>query len=68
MKDCHLKFVKALHFDGATISKFSNGGHTLQFESSYHGDRDEHWIIERDALGKEVARHNARHVATIEWA
>ena len=67
MNECNLKFVKALHY-GEGPSVKAVGGHTLQFEQTYHGDRDEHWVIERDALGKEVARHNARHVHSIEWA
>lgn len=40
---------------------------TLTFAATYHGDRDEFWIIQM-ADGVETARHNARHVATIEWA
>lgn len=67
MNDCNLKFVSELHFEHSHSVR-ANAGHTLQFEQTYHGDRDEHWIIERDALGKEVARHNARHVTSIVWA
>ena len=66
MKDNHLKFAKALHF-GEAASVFAQDGRTLQLESTYHGDRDELWIIERDKDGKEVARHNTRFIATIEW-
>jgi len=31
----------------------STTGRTLRFESTYHGDRDEHWVVELDENHKE---------------
>ncbi len=38
----------------------------LVFCSTYHGDRDEHWVVELKD-GKEVARHNPRYIESIIW-
>jgi hypothetical protein len=43
-------------------------GWWLYFESSYHGDRDEHWVIARDDAQKEIARFNARHLTAIHYS
>lgn len=40
---------------------------SLVFAATYHGDRDEFWIVQ-SIDGKETARHNARFIASIEWA
>jgi hypothetical protein len=39
----------------------------LTFSATYHGDRDEFWIVQTKD-GKEVARHNPRYVEMIMWA
>lgn len=39
----------------------------LHFEGTYHGDRDEFWIVESDARGFELRRHNPRTVDSWEW-
>lgn len=39
----------------------------LIFSATYHGDRDEFWVVQiKD--GKEIGRHNARHIESIVWA
>jgi len=38
----------------------------LVFSSTYHGDRDEHWVVE-NLKGKEIARHNCKFIRTINW-
>ena len=57
----------------ASIINFSNGdslvatvGTQLILSATYHGDRDEFWITVIQA-GKEVARHNCRHIESITW-
>ena len=49
----------------------SNETTLLELSATYHGDRDEFWIIELHDIGggfKEVARHNPRHLESIKWA
>lgn len=36
------------------------------FSATYHGDRDEFWILLM-VDGKEIMRWNARYIASIEW-
>jgi hypothetical protein len=45
----------------------AKGQKTLMLSATYHGDRDEFWVIEYDDM-QEVARHNCRDIATITWA
>ena len=40
---------------------------TLALSATYHGDRDEFWVVEYDDM-QEVARHNCRNIASINWA
>lgn len=43
-------------------------GQVMIFEASYHGDRDEHWVVIRTvAARQELARFNARHLHSIHW-
>lgn len=44
----------------------ASNGKTLTFSATYHGDHDEFWVIELED-GKDVARHNCKHIATITW-
>ena len=44
-----------------------SSGNALIFEHTYHGDRDEHWVIEVNSKNEEVARYNVRHIQTIKW-
>ena len=39
----------------------------FHFEGTYHGDRDEFWIVESDGRGFEIKRHNPRFVESWEW-
>lgn len=64
---------KIQHFDIACdcygnpqcVTTARDGDLTLEY--SYHGDRDEFWIVQsRD--GKELARWNASSVDRIVWA
>lgn len=44
----------------------TGGKKTLIFSATYHGDKDEFWVVELDD-GKEVARHNCRMITSIIW-
>ena len=39
---------------------------SLVMSVAFCGDRDEHWILQM-VNGIEVARHNARYIASIVW-
>ena len=39
----------------------------LYYLTEYYGDHSENWVIEENE-GKEVARHNTKFIATIEWS
>lgn len=39
----------------------------LEMCATYHGDRDEYWVIRVDHEGTEMARWNARTLHAIEW-
>jgi len=41
-------------------------GRTLEYESEYHGDHSENWIIAKEA-GEEVARYNTKFIQNINW-
>lgn len=51
--------------DGTGIN--AHGGQTLVMSSTFHGDRDEHWVIQLND-GKEIARHNCKAIKSIYWA
>ncbi len=38
----------------------------LWLSATYHGDRDEFWVIEQ-SCGTEIARHNPKYLETIQW-
>lgn len=42
-------------------------GQTITLSATYHGDRDEFWIVVAQN-GKEVARYNPRGVQHIRWS
>lgn len=65
MNDCHQRYISEIHF-GDRPRIVSGDGITLIFNHSYHGDRDELWVIQY-LRSKEVARHNVRHIHTIIW-
>lgn len=67
LNDMNGKAVKAVMFPGS-LESCHGTNNTMTFESSYHGDRDEHWIVKRTAEGKEIARYNARLAESITWA
>ena len=39
----------------------------LHMSATYHGDRDEFWIVQSDKNGNEVARLNPKYVESFEW-
>lgn len=51
--------------DGSKLTASDQIG--LQFRATYHGDRDEFWIVESNPHGHEVRMHNPRMVDTWEW-
>lgn len=63
------KQVKRIWWKGANgdESMATEGQRTLMLAATYHGDRDEFWVVQyEDAV--EVARHNCKYIVTIEWA
>ena len=48
-------------------SLIAQGQRTLYLSATYHGDRDEFWVIQYDDM-IEVARHNCKYIASIKWA
>jgi len=40
---------------------------TLQLSATYHGDRDEFWVLHLESDGAESARYNARCLESIHW-
>ena len=39
----------------------------LHFSATYHGDRDEFWIVQTDGRGYETGRHNPRLAESWRW-
>jgi hypothetical protein len=66
--DMNGKQVKRIWWRGANgdASMFTEGQRTLRLSATHHGDRDEFWIVQYEDM-IEVARHNCRNIATIEW-
>lgn len=63
--DMNGKGIKSIHW-GEAGSIHAEGEKTLHLSATYHGDRDEFWVVESYA-GKEVARHNCKSIGTIIW-
>lgn len=68
------KLIKTIHWpdSGNELGRHLTTNETTQLELSvsYHGDRDEFWVIEYrniDGELKEVARHNPRYAESIVW-
>ncbi len=65
------KAIGAIFFPGDNGSIMrATGTLTLTMSATYHGDRDEFWVVQSetiDGVVREVARHNARHIETIQW-
>lgn len=63
------KQVKRIWWNGANgdESLAAEGQRTLMLAATFHGDRDEFWVVQFEDM-VEVARHNCKHIATIEWA
>lgn len=61
--------VKRVWWNGANgdESLLASDSVSLVFVATYHGDRDEFWVVQ-SVGGTEIARHNARYIASIEWA
>lgn len=68
----HMKPIKAVYWPDTEAEQ---GRHlitgdecgNLYLSATYHGDRDEFWIVQ-EKNGVEVARHNPAFVETIQWA
>lgn len=39
----------------------------LRLSATYHGDRDEFWVVREDSDGTELMRWNAKTLHAIEW-
>lgn len=64
--EAHGKAVAAVYFPNGEEVHAEANGLSLHLSATYHGDRDEFWIVaSRD--GREVARHNPRHIESIVW-
>lgn len=63
------KQVKRIWWNGANgdESMTTEGQRTLMLAATHHGDRDEFWVVQYEDT-VEVARHNCKYIATIEWA
>ena len=63
------KQVKKIWWNGANgdESMIAEGQRTLMLSATYHGDRDEFWVVQFEDM-REVARHNCKSISTIEWA
>ena len=68
-REKHGKEIKKIWFNGANGDQaISASDRTkLTMSATYHGDRDEFWVLVVDD-GVEIAQHNCRYVASIEWA
>lgn len=44
-----------------------NYGQRIELSATYHGDRDEFWLVLRDGEGNEVERRRAATVDRIVW-
>lgn len=53
--------------DGCPERVIPPTGGKLVLSATYHGDRDEFWIVAFDKDGKELGRHNCKHIGSIEW-
>lgn len=66
----HGKQIAAIWFpgDGNSCNERieADGGITLELSATYHGDRDEFWVVEK-LNGEEIARHNPKVISTIRW-
>ena len=40
---------------------------TLEILNEYHGTYDLDWILQKDAMGKEIGRHNVQSIESIIW-
>ena len=45
----------------------ANDERGLHMSATYHGDRDEFWIVESDEKGNEIRRHNPKYADCWEW-
>ena len=66
-KDMDGKLISrcSLPYENSTLISDDMVG--LYFSATYHGDRDEFWIVVTDDSGNETARWNARYVEYIKW-
>ena len=66
-KEMDGKQIKGIWLNGdKSVMADSKKGLTLELSATYHGDRDEFWVIGKQH-GKEIQRYNCRYVATIHW-
>lgn len=63
--EMHGKQISEIYFEHEAIK--AKDQTTLMLSATYHGDRDEFWVIQYLDM-QEVARHNCKYIATIKWA
>jgi len=64
------RMVRRIWFNGANgdESKYPKEHHHMVTLKEFYGDHDEDWILLVDSkTGKEIERHNAKYIASIEW-
>jgi hypothetical protein len=58
-------FITVENIDGHCVDT-AKDGRTLEYESEYHGDHSENWIIAK-VNGIEVSRYNTKFIQEIGW-
>ena len=64
MQDKHGKRVLAVGFSWGLVEPKT--GQYMVFEYSYHGDRDEFWVVLYNKY-EELERYNVRYIEGITW-
>lgn len=61
------RIIRQAWFSGENGNRvIAKPGQVLKFKNEFHGDHDIDWVIAEEN-GREIYRHNARYLATIEW-
>jgi len=70
--DTNNKAIKSIVIEGykPCVIK-SDNDKFLRLSTTYHGDRDEFWVVECQRYGsiegKEIARYNTKYISNIVW-
>ncbi|MCP5014288.1 MAG: hypothetical protein GY938_03285 [Ketobacter sp.] len=60
------KLIRNIYWpNGEKVEASDNIG--LHMSATYHGDRDEFWIVQTDNKGREHVRYNPRCVESFAW-